>query len=209
MEDYQDADGYQRAGRFKKKSIYNPVLYGKSILHAVMGLCEPSPNPEHHSLMHVSAVPPLVKKIKELCLLIHVRIDDICPSKMRKILKKLQMGKFYRYSAYLCKQVNPNFEFLSLTPADMDRILVCYRNMTTHFRLFKDKFNKTFNVQRKSLPHIGTLLDVIFENLNLKHLASYLPRMQSRKRQMKIRRMAEYLFHQANSNEKSCMPQIL
>jgi hypothetical protein len=182
-----------------KRSVYKPVLYGRSILHAVMGMFEPVDNKAFKTLLQKEEVPRLLADLKLMASsLPGYSLKKLCPIKVRRLLKKIERGRYYRYATFLCNCLNPTFKPPIIQPNELELMLFRFRSMASRFRKFKDRFNKRFKTKRKSLPHVPTLLKTVMRKNNLFHLVSFLPSMQSKKRETFVRQMADFLYEDAN-----------
>lgn len=182
----------------QKRSVYKPVTYGRSIILSVMGLFLPIEEAKFRSLLWTGDVPGLVSKMKVVQEQLKIETENITTEMTRLFLKKLGLGCYYRYTCYLTKKLNPFFIPVSIPPETIDKVLIRYRSLARVFATQKEKFNRAWRSKRKSLPHVPTIFLVIFENMNLHQYTRDLPRMRSKRREHRIRAMAQYLYELSN-----------
>lgn len=181
-----------------RKSIYKPVTYGRAIILSAMGAFLPINEPKFTSLLCVQQIPSLLHKLQKMQESLSIVSNEIDVEKTRFLLKQINKGCYYRYACFLTSLLNKTFTPLTIRPVEMDQILVRYRALARTFAIKKDIFNRKFTSKRKSLPYVPVILRVIFEKLGFEHLARDLPRMRSKKREQKIRILAEYLYNESN-----------
>jgi hypothetical protein len=189
---------FQKLDVTRKKSIYKPVIYGRALLQVAMGTLLPIRETKFTSLLHLQDVPTLIVKLQRVQSKMKITTDKIDVEMTRRFLKKINKGCYYRYACFLTKILNSQFELITIPPSDIDRILVRFRAMARIFSTKKDVFNKKWGSKRKSLPFVPIMLRVVMENMGLENLARDLPHMKSKKREEKIKQMAQFLFNQSN-----------
>jgi len=182
----------------RKKSVYKPVIYGRAILQSAMGALLPVSETKFTSLLHIQDIDSLVNKLKKVQEKMEIKTEKIDVDMTRYLLKKINKGCYYKYACYLTSMLNLSYKPLVIPPADTDKILVRFRAIARTFARKKNIFNRQWGSKRKSLPFVPIILRVICENLGLNEYTRDLPQMKSKKRQEKIRKMAQYLYEQSN-----------
>lgn len=184
-------DAAQWKNRKMPSNKYKPETYAKDLINAMLGAVLPVQDAKYSSLLQMSQVPHVLNMLKEVlpknCGLMP---DDICNG-----LKKLKLGRLYKYRMFLCSCLNPEFEPEYLDWNERDLLMKQFRGFARRWGTRKKEYCERFNIKRKSLPHVPSVIHWLIVNVLKKpRAAAYIRRMRSPVRQTAIDKIIEYVF---------------
>lgn len=177
--------------RWSKKGGYKPSSYANAIISSLLGVTMPVNDPRYPSLLQEKDVPALVVRIQRELKKQGVDVPETEHTHIRAALKGLKLGKYYKYTMYLCERVNPTFEIPYFSRLRREGMLKWYTFFSKAWRRHRELLCKEFGVKRKSMPHVSSVLAYYMRKNGLAQLIRYLPLMKSIKRQKAINRLID------------------
>ncbi len=171
------------------KSVYRPESYCRNLMLSAFGDMFPNPYP-YKTLLQVHEVQPLLDKLKKS--LARSRVTYVDPEVTCAHLKRIGLGKYYRYRMYLTSRLNPSFKYPELVPKFRRKVIQTYMRFCNKFRALKRRKDPRLK-NRSSLPFVGSVLRWILNSMGLVHYGRWLPRMKSATRERAILELISYI----------------
>jgi hypothetical protein len=170
---------------------YQHKTYAKNLIDSMMGQALPVNDPKHKSLLQTKQVPRVVALLRaELG-----TKSDLDPRDVVEALRRLRLGKLYRYRVFLCERLNPRFVFSPIDAWTRDSIIQQFNYFVRRWLVNRQDICKEFRIKRKSLPHVPSILAYIIEKrLHRPDLLVNITRMRSNRRQQKITKLIARCF---------------
>jgi hypothetical protein len=168
----------------KKKSKYKHSSYAQNKLDELIGNTLPIRDRRKRSLLQCEDVPLYLDRLKKLAKRWQLDVSKCTPINVADMLKFLKLGRLYKYLFYLTECLNPSFSAHVLTNEERDWALQIFKHFVRLWFMKRLAIGPRYGiVNRKSLPHIPSILKNILIRIGRNDIAQALPEMRSCKRQ--------------------------
>jgi len=173
-------------GRRWSLNKYKPKSYAENLLNQLQGQLLPVDKKYFRSLLQQEDSRKLINVVRLQLQKWNISSEAVSWVHVWDTLRYLKLGRFYKYTTYICESINRKYEAFFLNDSERERIIKLYTRFSEEWLRHRVEICTKRKVKRKSLPHVRSIIRFILLKLQLVRQAKFLPKMKSDKRQQLI-----------------------